>query len=904
MKKYLFVIILFLLFIVNINKIRADDTIYNRVSDATEIESAYSFSPRYNPYVENDYKYGNMHECNRNCHNEIKGFHYIEKNEVDNYGLGDVSITYPQVGVYQGKSVDMIIKLESIEFNGNDKAELYFYDNQIGLATWASKDGNSDNRGNTNFNFTVTYTYSDNSNNDPIPEFFKNNVSFTDLDKGERIGIMNHKDHNIYKLYTYMKDNSYKNYNHFDVEKKILPNDTMYYFTGTDRLSMKCEKKDDFTDATCKGGSDGGPEKYRDISGDGNFDLSAEEIYNSDLYKKFEKSGMLTVLIKKANFSFSWNYGYVGFTDAGFLRLKEPEPEKYVSKDGNNFTKDTINAFAGDTVYYKIIQEVPNQPSTFKYNYWRIEDTLPEEIENYEIVSVTDCQGNNKIEQFNGLNDSDDLIINNKFFIKVKGSERNNSNKSVDIDYNSNYCFVIAGTVKENSSVTIENFASHVYEISNSSGNLNSNYVYIKTSDMTCENSLQQIKNNSFTYGKVKTINELIKLYEIEDGNFNMLLNYKINGDNLNLDNVSCENVSCDVNINSKLACSENSSILATTSDSNVENRVCSTVKVGALNNNPGSFIYDNSLYCSVNYEFKLPFNYDKFKAGELLWKNSSFDDLEANVKCFGSVREDKKIDSLDFDKFSSDINPNINISWGLDNEDINFTYIGEDNNNSSECFNGICYLEFDNTYKYSLNFKNEYYGHVITGILEKSGNIVDKSEYEYVGYGLPIINDEELGLKNATVTFSAMNFNLSKNCPYNVVKGVIYDNKYEFLFRVIDTSNPFAGIDGSNTRLTGSNWCFNDDCSSDNDLVSEKIIYANNSYSNEPMYSFVLTPNDIQEIRNYNEGHSYDDISNLHCDSGNNCISEFLTEFIINHQDNSNYSCYNDRMTGHWCGN
>ena len=198
----------------------------------------------------------------------------------------------------------MIIKLESIEFNGNDKAELYFYDDQIGLATWASNGGNSDNRGDTNFNFSVTYQFS--LNHESIVGYFKNNISFTDLDKGERIGIMNHKDYNIYKLYTYKKDNTYNTYNHFDVEKKILPNDTMYYFTGTERLSMKCVKKDDFTDATCKGGSDGGPEKYRDISGDGNFDLSAEEIYNSDLYKKFEKSGMLTVLIKKANFSFSW----------------------------------------------------------------------------------------------------------------------------------------------------------------------------------------------------------------------------------------------------------------------------------------------------------------------------------------------------------------------------------------------------------------------------------------------------------------------------------------------------------------------------------------------------------------------------------------------------------------------
>ena len=107
--------------------------------------------------------------------------------------------------------------------------------------------------------------------------------------------------------------------------------------------------------------------------------------------------------------------------------------------------------------------------------------------------------------------------------------------------------------------------------------------------------------------------------------------------------------------------------------------------------------------------------------------------------------------------------------------------------------------------------------------------------------------------------------------------------------------------------------------CSSNNENVIKYIIgdednKVNNSDSTDlPMYSFTLTPNDIQTIRNYNLKNSYTDF-NLSCDSDDKCISNFLSDIVGGQLDSTsvdvnvnanNSRCYNTRFVDNlWCSN
>lgn len=118
-------------------------------------------------------------------------------------------------------------------------------------------------------------------------------------------------------------------------------------------------------------------------------------------------------------------------------------------------------------------------------------------------------------------------------------------------------------------------------------------------------------------------------------------------------------------------------------------------------------------------------------------------------------------------------------------------------------------------------------------------------------------------------------------------------------VYRTIDLIDPFPDIDGSK-RNTGSNWCsFDGNCSYNNNTVK---LYINNNrgvsdyeiYSGDPMYTFVLTPSIIKEIRRYNsvnsyadytgslDGKNYDYKCNNGSETGRYCISDYLS-YIIN---------------------
>lgn len=159
--------------------------------------------------------------------------------------------------------------------------------------------------------------------------------------------------------------------------------------------------------------------------------------------------------------------------------------------------------------------------------------------------------------------------------------------------------------------------------------------------------------------------------------------------------------------------------------------------------------------------------------------------------------------------------------------------------------------------------------------------------------------------------------------CEYSVYDGLIPDNNDDdddnnkgkgginVIYRPIDLITPFPDIDASN-RETGSNWCgSNGDCSYDNDVV---IAYINNNrgvsdyelYQQEPMYTFILTPAIITEIRRYNNENSYASYTgtlngqnfDYKCQNGRTCISDYLTYLIdITGAKNQPGTCVADRF-------
>ena len=131
-------------------------------------------------------------------------------------------------------------------------------------------------------------------------------------------------------------------------------------------------------------------------------------------------------------------------------------------------------------------------------------------------------------------------------------------------------------------------------------------------------------------------------------------------------------------------------------------------------------------------------------------------------------------------------------------------------------------------------------------------------------------------------------------SCEYNLNSKLIYekennkniDNKssgINVIYRSIDLNNPFPSMDGDG-RKVGENWCYEDNCNNDNYLI-EKVI-TDYKIPDEPMYSFVLTPTVIRQIRQYNneevdgKKRNYSDF-NLKCEgeTGKACVSDFLTE-------------------------
>lgn len=115
-----------------------------------------------------------------------------------------------------------------------------------------------------------------------------------------------------------------------------------------------------------------------------------------------------------------------------------------------------------------------------------------------------------------------------------------------------------------------------------------------------------------------------------------------------------------------------------------------------------------------------------------------------------------------------------------------------------------------------------------------------------------------------------------SSDCTYTIKTGLITpNNKLNIEFRPVNTNSEsiFLGKDGSNRKI-GSNWSKEED----REFV---LNVKNNSYNKnneEPLYTILLTPDTMEDIRKDNKDKTYDDYNMTCTEDGMTCISNYLT--------------------------
>ena len=160
----------------------------------------------------------------------------------------------------------------------------------------------------------------------------------------------------------------------------------------------------------------------------------------------------------------------------------------------------------------------------------------------------------------------------------------------------------------------------------------------------------------------------------------------------------------------------------------------------------------------------------------------------------------------------------------------------------------------------------------------------------KFLGYGkITLLNesgDNRFQFEYSYRFKSNMKTSSNNYCNYRVEPEIVTcktghcnsgDNpqKLNLEFRSIDVNNPFPGKSG-NQRTPGSNWKNVDrDDILLNSPNSYGIILSSNT-NKGAKYEIILTPKDIEDIRNYNKNNNYDDY-NLTC-IDDICTSNYLT--------------------------
>ena len=787
-----------------------------------EISGVYAFSPKFNgsPTI----SWGNLHNCEwNNGTNACRrgDDKYISKYET----FGDVYAIYENVGMYDGTLVDLKIVLDHIVFKNSEYISVGFNQNDIGIRTYSnSLNNNHDAR----IYFKVQYLK--HGTNDLIVDGnknFKSNITFTDLDYGEEIGIKKTDIDYVYILNTESMVRTLTSYSDIYHISSSQENG-YYYYTGNHNIALACNNQIDaggtvltegFVDANCgMEDSNLGDPRYGVIKYDssimngasltnvhqaimkGNTNYLANDSMNftgdeaefgkslnADKLKFFSQAGMLTVLFKKSEFIISWNHYYTGFTDAGFLKVGELQPTKLISTVSNpvlhtndDGTADRVEV--GEEVTYQIKQVVPNQPRQFYYDNWYIQDSIPSELN----VIGTDII----VESSNPNIDSSDFIIEfdshkNQLTVRTKNENENENEilKNENFYKNNIVTITIKGKVKEGlASGTLFRNQANLYIIRNGErkGPFQSNNVSAQIANTTCETRLNQIRSNYNGLNKGETVNALISLYqEYPSENLNRLLNYKLNGNILNLDDVECSTAQCESS--DVFECETGDITSSQPMSSNIERRVC----YANTNDSQGSFTYgDLGLTCNASYSYELPFWNDTVYAGQNLWrtlKGKNLGILNMTVDCFGTVNNGVTAE-IDYNKLPSNIKPTFDLVWktGKNNKEYNMklsysNYTRTDNSDQILCDGSGCVVNLSYTYRYPLNYSNNWYSNGINGVLSRGD-----------GYGgLPIaIEDAINGNVESSVDFSfkALNYDYSTTCGYTVENQILKkDYSYNF---------------------------------------------------------------------------------------------------------------------------
>lgn len=174
-----------------------------------------------------------------------------------------------------------------------------------------------------------------------------------------------------------------------------------------------------------------------------------------------------------------------------------------------------------------------------------------------------------------------------------------------------------------------------------------------------------------------------------------------------------------------------------------------------------------------------------------------------------------------------------------------------------------------DNTIGYSGKWEG---GWCNFDILYKSSSL-EYCEY-YLGRNDSNSSTEYVSSEDKTV----LNFVNNKSSATATAAACHFDieiKDYELVFRPISLSNPFPGSNGKGRTPNSKVW--------DTDKIDTYIKNRQDTYTKKPLYSVTLTPSQIQNIREYNRTHKYDnfDLKCVGSKTGTACYSSFIRTYL-----------------------
>ncbi len=430
---------------------------------------------------------------------------------------------------------------------------------------------------------------------------------------------------------------------------------------------------------------------------------------------------------------------------------------------------------------------------------------------------------------------------------------------------------------------------------------INSDKSITVTNKKSCQSELESLGSNP-------TRNQLVTLYN----------KYKKKG-LLDFSNPTCTN-NATPNYNKKYGC-----MYADISISNFnENNLSGFEEEITLNNNYTAFCghtfnFSNVLGITNNHYF------GKIKSGQMLLnlKEPKIGEGTVTRTCYVFGTPNNFTDNKDYSKYVGSVSLNDN---ELTNELLDTT---------SNSYSGSGYSVFTYTYKKLYNLPSVY-SKIGTG----ETSFTQCFNCRFLGYGYVTKLDSETTTIRKTIPFRISDpigntiANDNTSCTYDIFNEIL-NNELNLKYRSVDVEDSFPGKSG-NTRKAGTNWTMdsldingdgkfdasdynivmeridtledkydinrdgnidasdltlmNEYISTGKDLYSETImqntpnrygIIPKTNAKVEPKYVITLTPQTIQEIRNYNSGTTYDDF-NMTCDSeGKICTSNYLTTLI-----------------------